>query len=368
MKRILTLFVFVILGGLLMACSSDKNMFSPEQVISHALENSEKINSYVSESTLTVWENEKVIEEGYLKEWRHGDGRVRIESFDESGDLLSIAVNDGNELIIYDLENEQVSFIDDPELIELNQQSPKEQTELSLAIVKDSHDLTLKDETEIAGREVKHIVATPKEKNHFIGKQEMWIDKENWLVLKMSSESGDQRIEIEYETVDFNVKIDDEQFTVNLPDNVKIINLDYVISVEKVSLSEATEALEQQFLYVQEKDDLTIETLKQTDLEGIVKRTEIDIDYEKDGLPYITLSIFETPEDVEDSEDISFPGEEEMTIRGEEAIYTDLEGFRSVVWDEAGLRYSILIHDPDLSIDEITTLTEEMTYTEERDD
>src|SRR5690625_1741264 len=205
MKRILTLFVFVILGGLLMACSSDKNMFSPEQVISHALENSEKINSYVSESTLTVWENEKVIEEGHLKEWRHEDGRVRIEAFDESGDLLSIAVNDGNELIIYDLENEQVSFSDDPELIEVNQQSPKEQSELSLAIVKDSHDLPLKDETEIAGREVKHIVATPKEKHHSMGKQEMWIDKENWLVLKMARDRKSTRLNSSHVAISYAV-------------------------------------------------------------------------------------------------------------------------------------------------------------------
>src|SRR5690625_7865566 len=94
-----------------------------------------------------------------------------------------------------------------------------------------------------------------------------------------------------------------EQFTVNLPDNVKVIDLDDVISGEKVSLSEATEALEQPFLYVPETDDLTIETLKQTDLEGIVNRTEIDNDYEKDGLPYITLSIFERPEDVEETKD-----------------------------------------------------------------
>src|SRR5690625_5936863 len=43
-----------------------------------------------------------------------------------------------------------------------------------------------------------------------------------------------------------------EQFTVNLPDNVKVIDLDDVISGEKVSLSEATEALEQPFLRSEE--------------------------------------------------------------------------------------------------------------------
>src|SRR5699024_1082700 len=113
-----------------------------------------------------------------------------------------------NELIIYDLKSEQASVIDDPELMALNQQSPKEQTEFSLEMVKDTHDLTLKDETKIAGRDVNHLVATPKEKNQLIGKQEIWIDQESWLVLKITNESGDQLIDITYETVDFDVDID----------------------------------------------------------------------------------------------------------------------------------------------------------------
>lgn len=365
MKRILALFTFVILGGLLMACSSDKNIFSPEQVLSHALENSEKITSYVAESVYTAWENDKVIEEGKLKEWRDGEGRVRMETYDASGELLSIVVNNGQELIIYDLENEQASVIDDPELIQLNQQTPKEQAEASLAIVKDSHDLTLKDETKIAGRDVKHIVATPKEKSTFLGKQEMWIDKENWLVLKTVSESGDHRAQIEYEKIDFDAKVSDDQFTLDIPGHVKVIELDDIYSPDNVSLSEATAALEQPFLHFPESDELVISTVEKTELDGIVNRTEIDIEYEKDDLPFLSLSIFETPED---AEDIMFSGDEETTIRGEKAIYTDMEGFRAVSWDEKGLRYSIIMIDPDVTIENIKELVEDMTYTEERDD
>lgn len=356
---------FLILGGVLMACSSDKNMFSPEQVISHALENSEKTKAYQAEFLMTVKEKGEVIEEGKTLEWRDENGRVRLETYDQSGELISIVVNNGEEFIIYELENEQASIIDDPELIALNQQTPKEQTEASLAIVKDTHDLTLKDETKVAGRDVKHIVATPKDKNSLIGTLELWIDKENWFVLKTINESGDFYMEVEYESIDFSAKISDDQFNVDLPPHVKLINLDEVYAGDEVSLFEATEALGSPFLYFPESEELTIASLEKTDLEGIVNRTEVDIEYVKNDLPYISLSVFETPEDVDD---IAFPGEEKILLRDKEGIFIDSEGFRSVMWDEEGLRYSIIIHDPSVSIEEIEILTKEMIYTEERDD
>lgn len=358
-KTILPIVTLILLGGLLMACSSDNNMFSPDQVISQALENSEKIDSYIAESKIVISENDQIVEENVLKEWRHEDGRVRIETLDEAGETISIVVNDGNELIIYDLESEQASVIDDPELIALNQQSPKEQAELSLSIVRDTHDLTLKDETEIAGRDVNHLVATPKEKNQLIGKQEIWIDKENWLVLKITSESGDQLIDMMYETVDFNVDIDDTMFSLDLPENVELIDLDDIHDVDEVSLTEAADALGQPFLYIPEDDSLEISTLEKSDLQGIVNRIEIDIDYKKDDLPYVTLSIFETPDDVDD---MTMPDETETTIRGQDATYIDMKGFRSVFWDEDGLRYSLSTIDPNLSIEDILELTETMTH------
>src|SRR5690625_4151678 len=106
MRKYLMFMTFLILGGVLMACSSDKNMFSPEQVISHALENSEKTKSYQAEFLMTVKEKGEIIEEGKTLEWRDENGRVRLEAYDESGDLLSIVVNNGEEFIIYELENE----------------------------------------------------------------------------------------------------------------------------------------------------------------------------------------------------------------------------------------------------------------------
>src|SRR5699024_5606822 len=99
-KKIIPIVIFILLGGLLMACSSDNNIFSPDQVISQALENSEKIDSYIAESKITISENEQIVEESILKEWRHEDGRVRVETLNGSGETESVVVNDGNELII----------------------------------------------------------------------------------------------------------------------------------------------------------------------------------------------------------------------------------------------------------------------------
>src|SRR5690625_2477523 len=357
MRRIYFIMMTVLLGGLLMACSSSKNPFSPEQVISHALENSEKKKSYIATSNIAIYEKDKLIESYQYKEWRHEAGFIRTEMYDLDGEVMTIIVNNGQQMTTYDVENNQVFTIEDPELMELNQQSPREQTEFSLAIVQDSHDLTLKEETEIAGRKVEHIVAMPKEKNLLLGKQEMWIDKENWLVLKMTSESGDHLIEVEYESIEFNADISDEMFQIDIPDDAETIDLEDFAMGEEVSIDEAAEALGAPFLYIPEADNLEIASLEKNELEGIINRTEVDIDYSKDDLPFIGLSIFESPEE---EDDLSFPGETDTVIRGQDAIFTDLEGFRSVVWDEEGFRYSILIEDPNLTLEDIQELAETM--------
>lgn len=349
--------VLLFAGGLLMGCSSEDNSFAPEQMISHALENSEKIGSYVSEATIMIAENEEFITEQNIKEWRHEDGRVRIEVEDEAGELLSVAVNTGEQLITHDVVEDQASIIDDQELIELNQYSPREQTELSLALIKDSHEVSLEGEEKIAGRDTQHLIATPKDENNIIGKQEMWIDQENWLVLKMINEVAGEKTEYVYENIEFDVTIAEEKFQLDLPDDVNMINLDDAIAVDEVSLAEASEALEQDFLYIPESDDIKISTIEQNDLQGVINRIEIDIDYKKDDLPYITLSMFETPEDVDD---FTVHGVEDVEIRGFEATYTELENFRSVVWDEDGLRYSILIIDPNLTLEDVIEMTETM--------
>lgn len=356
MKHIKSITLLISLGVLLMGCS-EQNKYSPEQVIRQALEETEDIQTYYGESTLTS-HNDEIDDLTVIKEWRHKDGRVRIETEDQHGELLAITVNDGTKLITYDIEQGQASIIDDPELMSLNQRSPREQSEFLLAFVQDTHDLTMEGVKEISGREVHHLVATPREKDTLFGKQELWIDKQNWIVLKMISEAGDHVSEVIYNQIDFDVDIPVEKFTIDLPSDVEMIDLDDVYEVSEVSLSEAKEGLGTPFLYIPEDEDLHISTIEMDDIKGIVNRVELNIDYKKNDLPFITLSIFETPTDLDD--DMTFPGETTTTVRNQEATFTDLEGFRSLLWEENGLTYSVIIIDPNVTLEDMQTLADMM--------
>ncbi|QGS68244.1 hypothetical protein CV093_05335 [Oceanobacillus sp. 143] len=65
------------------------------------------------------------------------------------------------------------------------------------------------------------------------------------------------------------------------------------------------------------------------------------------------LSIFPTP--AEEDMEIK-PGE--MKVRDNNAEYE--EQINSIMWDEDGLRYSIIITNPDITIEEVIELTEKM--------
>ena len=91
-------------------------------------------------------------------------------------------------------------------------------------------------------------------------------------------------------------------------------------------------------------------------LEGELNRTEVAILYTNDDkIPTLTLSVFPTPEgqgmEIEESE---------WKVRGQKAEY--MEEIRALSWDEEGIRYSILIDHPELSVEEIIELTETMQF------
>src|SRR5690625_7190830 len=94
-------------------------------------------------------------------------------------------------------------------------------------MVRDTHDISMEGEEEVAGRKAHHLVATPKENDTTLfGKQDMWIDNENWFVLKMISNSGDHQTEAVYKHIDFGVNIAAEKFELDLPKDVDTKELD----------------------------------------------------------------------------------------------------------------------------------------------
>src|SRR5690625_1894696 len=360
-KKLRMILLGVMILGLF-GCSSETKQYSPDQVINNALEEKDLPGAYYGETESTTSEKGEKVDQYIMKEWRSDDGKARVEATNKDGSDESIAVNDGNEFISYEVDKNRAYMIDDPELLEFNQPSPKEQANNLLEMVRDTHEISSEGEAEIAGRDTYHLVAKAKEENTLFGDQELWIDKENWMVLKMIFNTGDSKTEMVYTKIDFNPKIPADTFTLDLPDDVEMKNLDDMSNESEITLEEAKENIGA-FHYFPENKELDISSIEMIELQGELKRKEVNIDYKKDDLPLLTLAVFDSPEEM-DEEALELPGEEAVTIRDQEGSFTESSGFRSLVWQEDGKNYSIILIDPNLTLEDLKEMTEEMELVE----
>ncbi len=256
-KLLMTLGACFALSTVLVGCSTTGGNFSPESVIENVLADTDTVDAYYGES---VMKSNDGTPDLFMKEWITTDGRVRVESFMEGNEELGVTINNGTEIISYDqLTNTAYTFKMDEQF---ETPSPKEQAEMMLNAIKDTHTITLVGEEKLLDRDVYHIKAESKEKNSLYGNQEIWVDMENWFVLKSKSTSGDMEIDYEYTKIEFDPTFDDSLFTIDLPDDVEIQNLDELIEESEVkSIEEAKNLFGRPFLYVEEKDELTIEKI-----------------------------------------------------------------------------------------------------------
>lgn len=338
-------------------CADESSNYSPEQMINHAIAE-EELPAYYAESTSTIDGEETV----FMKEWRNDDGRIRVEAENEAGEDRSIAVNDGTSVTTYQIDENQATVIDDEELLEFNQPSPKEQANMLLDVIKDSHEISSDGEDEVAGRDTYHLVAEPNDENSLFGKMELWIDKKNWMVLKMISWTGDQKTELVYTKLELDPDIPEDTFTLEIPDDAEVTNLDDLADTEEITMEDAVEGVGKPFYYFPEEEGMEISTIEKFDMEGIADRTEVNIEYTKDDMPYATLAVFKSPEDLD--EDLTMPNQEEVTVRGLEGTFTDTDGLRLLHWLEDGLTYSMIVIDPNVELEELQQLAEQMVLAE----
>ena len=127
-----------------------------------------------------------------ITEWVAEDGKRRVETVMEETGEKAITVNDGTELITYDETTNTAYRIGVTEdLKEFQDMSPKEKAEMMLDAIKDTHKMTLVGEEKVIGRDTYHLKAEAKDKDSLYGDQEIWVDKENWFILKTVANSGD---------------------------------------------------------------------------------------------------------------------------------------------------------------------------------
>lgn len=354
MKFMQKISMTILLGAMTMSlygCSSEGNQYSPDQVIQNALE--ESAPAYYGEVEITV--NDKGEKSGeIMKEWRSSDGKTRIESLDLEGRNKVISVNNGSVMTLYHVDQNEAYVIDDVETLEINPSSSKEQANRLLEMIQDTHEISSEGEANIAGRNAHHLLAKTNKKGALFGDLELWIDKEHWLILKMNLQMGDAKTEMAYTTIDFTKKISPDLFMVDLPANVDMKKLAEMSNTKEISLEEVPAKVGESVLYFPETEVLKISLVELYELHGELDRNEVSIDYTQGDLPLLTLSFFESEEMLGDATG------ESINIRNQEGDYIELGGVRSVTWQEDGTTYSILIIDPNVTVEEVIQMTEEM--------
>ncbi|WP_158595098.1 LolA family protein [Oceanobacillus piezotolerans] len=354
MKKVLALLSItaLLLGG----CSMDMNV-SAEEIIHNAIESEKDIGSYYGKSEMKLFEGEELINEFSIEEFVAEDGKKKLITQDKILDQKSTALNIDNKLTVYDEATGQVFEMGTEEMAGLASMSPKEQFKNMMENMKSTHDYEMVGEDKVLDFDVFHIKMTTKEKDNLIGDMELWIDQKTWFVVKMKTEIGDSKSEVQYTTLDYSPEFAEDTFTMEIPENAEKVDLEEDFGPSSVSIEEAEEAMGQSFLVFPEEE------IKLTDVQLYpyseqLQRSEIDLQYSSaEDIPMFSLSVFPTPEDMPIAEG-------DRKIRGNNAEYDKM--INGISWDENGLRYNLLITNPDIAIEDIEKLTDEMVLSSEQ--
>lgn len=338
----------------LFGCTEKVSEYTPENLINTVLSEPDIPEPFYAEMEWIMNEKGNVTEHLLMKHWYDYDGKYRIEIENPTDGEQAITVNDGQSIIVYSVEDNEAFITNDSELFSMNQPSFKEQANYLLEAILETHTVEVVGEEKIAGRQTHHLVATAKEDDILLGNQELWIDKKNWMVLKQINNSGDMTLEMVYKTIDFRKKMPAELFTLDLPKNVQI-HYESDLDGRTVSLEEAIIGMDKPFLYFRETNDLKIANIQFSEHD---EEQQLVFDYEKNGLPFLELTVYEM--DIELFDELSeLMDGEPIQVRGHKGYYSG-GSIRMVEWMEEDLTYSVVFVDPNLTLEQFNELTEDM--------
>ena len=312
---------------------------------------------------ITMYEDDEVIDEMNMKQWVSlvdGNGKVRAEVISSTGEK-AISTNDGKKLITYDEKSNTaiIATISD-DVDTLLEMSLKEQTMKTLESLNKTHDVENLGEEEINGVKTYHLKGTPKKGDGIIGEQEIWVDVETWIPIKLISDGLGHKIETEVIKFDVSLKIDEILFVQEVPENAKIIDVDdNQFKEEIVTMKELTEKMEKQLLYVPESLGYELRQIKvyKFNKEDKGAYDEATQEYFKDGIN--KFSIYTIKQKFDLSEKELLPGEKEVDIRETKGHILD-DFMRRISFQEDGIQYTLHIQDDNMKIEEAIKIIENM--------
>src|SRR5699024_8193192 len=131
--------------------------------------------------------------------------------------------------------------------------------------------------------------------------------------------------------------------------------MDGDIAGEEITLDEIPQKFGNGVLYFPDNDEFEIDQIIKIETgTGTDTYHDLTFEYKQSDAPLFTFTVLKASDSDQD-EMQEFLGEamEREEIRGEEAIMTDAENFRSITWQEGNYHYTIMPIDPDLSWKEV---------------
>ncbi|MCL1694521.1 outer membrane lipoprotein-sorting protein [Lysinibacillus sp. BPa_S21] len=332
----------------LVGCNTE-GAYSPQEIIDHALQETQESLAYYAEYTMDMGE---VGGKAQVKEWTK-DGKRRVEVTSDKGEHI-ISVNNGSEIISYNVKAKSAFKIDISEDGLESFPSPREQAEKMFDLVKDTHDVSMSGEEKIAGRDTYKLVAKAKKDNTLFGDMEVWVDKKTWLTLKMTTNNAGNKTTTEYTKMDESAKIGDAQFILDIPKDVKVEEVSGA-EPESVTLDGVKEQFGE-FLMVPEENGLEISNIQEMKIKD---RSEFAFEYSQDQQPAFSVSLLKAVED--DTEMGDIPGEEPIEVRNQKGTFMKLGDILTISWQENGNQYNILSENPKLTKEDLLAYAKQMT-------
>lgn len=332
----------------LVGCNTE-GAYSPQEIIDHALQETQEPLAYYAEYTMDMGE---VGGKAQVKEWTK-DGKRRVEVTSDEGEHI-ISVNNGSEIISYNVKAKSAFKIDISEDGLESFPSPREQAEKMFDLVKDTHDVSMSGEEKIAGRDTYKLVAKAEKDNTLFGDMEVWVDKKTWLTIKMTTNNAGNKTTTEYTKMDESAKIDDAQFILDIPKDVKVEEVSGA-EPESVTLDVVKEQFGE-FLMVPEENGLEISNIQEMKIKD---RSEFAFEYSQDQQPAFSVSLLKAVED--DTEMGDIPGEEPIEVRNQKGTFMKLGDILTISWQENGSQYNILSENPNLTKEDLLAYAKQMT-------
>lgn len=356
-----TLIVLVCFSFLLTGCQGlfTKNLLA-EEIVETAMEKNEEMEDYYIESLIEIYNNDKLLGESTIKEWNMKiDGEIKRMSevySEEVGRVISTFQED--QIIMYsEMENEVYRNRKSIDMAPEGNLSIKERTQNDLDTLNEMHTMEIVGEEELNGIETYHIKGSPEEESKTLGDYEIWIDKKNWVVVKVISDAGDIKFTYTNTKIDLSPEIDPSIFNLDIPDDAKEINLDEINEFEEVTLDQAYKELEENLLVVKD-EDYKLEKIEINNPSGPNQPKPIIFTYTKDEIKAFEISVFYVLEEgmLELDELMGF---EKREIRGKQASVMD-NIIKMINFEEDENYYVFMIDNPETTVDRVIEVINNM--------